>query len=723
MADGLGGRDIHSIAEDGDHNIWLGLEEGAQRISRSAFTTFTAVDGLPPVEPEGSASAHISSVFQDRSGALCITTAGNGRAPFLSHLEGERFRSIYPNLPRRTDLGWGTHQIALQDHVGDWWFASMKGLCRFGRPVRFEQLAYAQPKAFYTISDGLAPGEIFRVMEDSRGDIWIATIPNGLTRWDRRTASFRRYTEDDGGPKFEQLISAFAEDHAGDVWMGLWGGGAARFRGGKFARFGESDGIGAGTISDVYCDRAGRLWIGSVRGGVTRVDSPENDRPRFTNISVRQGLSSYATQCLTEDRLGRIYVGGGRGIDRLDPGAAPGAGPSKHYTTADGLAYGDLREAFADQEGNLWFGTTLGVSRLVPTPDPARTPPVALINELRIHGVPYPLSDLGVSELTGIRIKPDQANVQVSFLALSFEPGSVLKYQYMLAGADRDWGALTEQRTVNYASLAPGSYRFLVRAMDSAGVTASKPATIDLTILPPIWQRWWFLVLCACAVISSAYGIHRYRVAHLLQLERVRTRIATDLHDDIGASLSQIAVVSEVLSQRGNTNDQFREPLSQIATDSRELVASMSDIVWAIDPRRDHLHDLVQRMRRFASDMFTARDIQFQFAASAADLRLSTDQRRHMFLVFKEAVNNIVRHSDCTEAEISLELQANMLVLRVGDNGRGIDSSRTSSGNGLSSMRARAEALGGGVEVTQGEDRGTRITLKVPLNRLHKHRI
>jgi len=217
--------------------------------------------------------------------------------------------------------------------------------------------------------------------------------------------------------------------------------------------------------------------------------------------------------------------------------------------------------------------------------------------------------------------------------------------------------------------------------------------------------------------MSVAYGLHRGRVARLVQLERVRTRIATDLHDDIGASLSQIAVVSEVLSQRESAQDQFREPLSQIAADSRELVASMSDLVWAIDPQRDHLHDLVQRMRRFSSDMFTARNIQFRFNAPADDLRLGVEQRRQIFLIFKEGVNNVVRHSDCTEAKVGLTFEANILVLRVRDNGRGLDLSGAARGNGLIGMQARAEALGGQVEITRGQDCGTDVTLKIPLDR------
>ena len=720
MANGLSGQEIYSITEDRSRNLWIASAEGAMKITQSNFLTFMGADGLTP-HTNAPSSVQISSIFQDRSGALCVTTGGQRPTPFLSRLEGERFQSVFPNLPAVTNLGWGTHQVALQDHTGDWWIATTKGLVRFARPARFEQLAHARVKAIYTTADGLPTDEVFRIFEDSRGDIWVATALHGLTRWDRRTASFQR---DVGGvdPRFGHFTSAFAEDRAGDIWTGLFSEGVVRFRRGRFVRFGENDGLGAGGVRDIYCDHAGRVWVGTSRGGVTRIDSPESDHPHLINIGMAQGLSSARVECITEDRWGRIYVCGGRGIDRLDPVAPNGARLTKHFTTADGLASGNLQVAFADRDGNLWFGTTLGLSRLVPEPDPPPSPPRILISGLRIRGVPYPLSDLGVDRLTGIQLKPDQTQVEVSFLGLSFEAGEVLRYQFMLADADRDWGAPTAERTVNYASLKPGSYRFLVRAVNSAGISGAVPASIAFTILSPVWQRWWFLALCVSVAMSALYALHRDRVGRLLQLERIRTRIATDLHDDIGASLSQIAVISEVLSQREGAAERLREPLSQIANDSRELVGSMSDLVWAIDPRRDHLQDLVQRMRRFSSDMFTARDIQFRFNAPDGDLRLGVDQRRHIFLIFKEGVNNIVRHSHCTEAEIGLTLEANILVLRVQDNGRGLDLSQAGPGNGLSSIRARAGALGGEVDITGGGDCGTNVTLKVPLERLPSRR-
>jgi signal transduction histidine kinase len=275
---------------------------------------------------------------------------------------------------------------------------------------------------------------------------------------------------------------------------------------------------------------------------------------------------------------------------------------------------------------------------------------------------------------------------------------------------------------VNFANLAPGRYQFLVRAVNADGVASQTPARFSFTILPPFWRRWWFLTLAATLVGLAGYALHRYRVARLIELERMRTRIATDLHDDIGAGLSQIAILSEVSRQRlGKVQNGVNESLARIANTSRDLLDSMSDIVWAINPRRDRVSDLAQRLREFAGDVFTSREIEFSFRtpASGLEIRLDADVRRQLYLIFKEAVNNAARHSRCTQAEIEFEVAQDRLLLDVRDNGRGFDpngdGATSRNGNGLVSMRERARALGGEIEINSQPNLGTAIKLNLPL--------
>ncbi len=220
---------------------------------------------------------------------------------------------------------------------------------------------------------------------------------------------------------------------------------------------------------------------------------------------------------------------------------------------------------------------------------------------------------------------------------------------------------------------------------------------------------------------AAVYAFERFRVARLLELERVRMRIATDLHDDIGAGLSRIAILSEVAHGRLGTGDlRGRDHMTTIASASRELLDSMSDIVWAINPQKEHLKDLIQRMRRFASDLLTGRNIAFHFRApeSEQDLKLSADMRREVFLIFKESVNNLARHSGATEAEIELRIDRRWLTLEIRDNGRGFDADAgRGDGNGLMSMRERARRLGGELQIASSPGQGAAISLRAPIHR------
>jgi glucose-6-phosphate-specific signal transduction histidine kinase len=303
-------------------------------------------------------------------------------------------------------------------------------------------------------------------------------------------------------------------------------------------------------------------------------------------------------------------------------------------------------------------------------------------------------------------------------VGLAFGAGETLQYQYRLEGADADWQPLTTQRTVNYASLAPGRYRFFVRAVNAEGAFSESAASLEFTIQAPLWRRWWFLILAALALALAVYADFRNLVRRRLALEGVRARIAADLHDDIGANLTKITILSEVVHQQlGQGKQPTQSALSSIANISRESVASMRDIVWAINPKRDRLLDLTRRMRTFASDIFTNRHIEFRFRAPDRDreLKLNPEMRRDVFLIFKEAINNIVRHAECAQATIELRIEGSWLVLSVSDDGKGFDATVADEGQGLSSMRRRAESFGGRLEIISAQLGGTTLILKVPI--------
>lgn len=703
-AEGVSDRGINTLAEDRERNLWAGTEgEGAIKISHSGFTSYGLPDGLH--------DSNITTIFEDLAGDLCVLSEER-HGLSINRLDGQRFRATQPRFPSAIEyFGWGWKQTALQDRVGEWWIATGSGLLRFPKVASVEQLARTSP-TLYSVRDGLVTDDVVRLFEDSAGDIWVSTavaggLRSGLTQWMRAAGSFRDHTSITTG-----LALVFREDHLGALWIGFDVTGLARYRNGRFEFFTVADGLPKGAINDLNVDRSGRLWIASGEGGLGRIDDPGAPHPRFVTISAAQGLSGNSVHCITEDLSGRIYVGTGHGVDRLEP---DGSG-IRHYTTADGLSPGEFAAAYRDRHGTLWFATHLGLSQLVPEPDRPRSPPPILITRVSIRGTLYPISALGETHISGPVLSPGQNFIQFDFVGLGFSAGEKLRYQYRLEGAGGEWSAPAENRSVHFASLSPGRYRFLVRALNAPGLASDQPAAVSFTVLPPFWMRWWFVLPAATALAMLLFAAHRYRLARLLELERVRTRIATDLHDDIGASLSHISILSEVARRRAGDVDALAKPLAEIAGASRELLSSMSDIVWSIDPQRDRLRDLVQRMRRFATDVFTASNIEFQFHAPAAELegKLDPDLRRQVFLIFKESVNNIVRHADCTRVEIHFAVEKGGLVLNVRDDGKGFDVTQPPAGNGLVSMRQRAASLNGSLEIKVDGDRGTRVTLRVP---------
>jgi signal transduction histidine kinase len=356
--------------------------------------------------------------------------------------------------------------------------------------------------------------------------------------------------------------------------------------------------------------------------------------------------------------------------------------------------------------------------------------------------VPHTLSEFGASDIGDLELAPAQNNLQIEFFGLDFHAGETLRYQYRLEGADTDWSLPTEQRTVTFPNLRPGNYRFLVRALSAQGVPSDRPATVSFRILPPIFLRWWFIGLASLVAATIVLTVTRQRAARrrereraqdalrqakedrLRELERVRSHIAADLHDDIGSNLTRISLISEVAQRKLDGADPpVREQLSSIGKLSRELVDSMSEIVWAINPNKDHLGDLSQRMRHFASDLLTARQIDFRFRALDVDrdLNVGANVRRECFLIFKEGVNNIARHSACTEVDIELHAVDDNLVLTLSDNGKGFDTSEKATGHGLASMRERTRSLGGELEINSVIGQGTTIRFVIPLHHGAEH--
>jgi PAS domain S-box-containing protein len=856
--------EIIDVVEDAGGNLWLGGGSGLMRLNHSGMTAYGFEDGL--------GSLSVQSLFFKNDAFYAVTSNG-----FISRFDGKKFETARPQIDPNPVFLWTSHAGFL-DSAGGWWILTGGKLYRFGAPKNFRDLDGQKPDAVYDGAGELKSNLFYRMFEDSGGNLWISTHDRDpqndvLIRRNPQEEKFHVYSKSDGFPPGKSL-SAFVEDGAGNGWLGFYQGGLARFRDGRFTEIAGD--LPKGFITALSFDRKGRLWLATPQNGVSRIDNPNAEQLNFVRFTTENGLSSNNVRSLVEDENGEIYVGTARGVDRI----SPDTGNIRHFSINDGLTGDFVTAAARDREGALWFGTSNGLSRFKPETEKQRNLPPVRFSGLRVAGESRFVPALGASEIGNLELAANQNNLQIEFFAVDFSAGGALRYQHKLEGADADWSAPTEERSVNYSNLAPGAYRFLVRAVNPEGAAGEHSASVSFNILSPFWRRWWFITGIVLFFAAGVFALDRYRVKkteevekaldasrkseqiaresetryrtlaqtasdaiitidedsrivyvneaveaifgypaaelvgenliklmpeamrprhengvhrylatqrknigwatielpgqhksgreiplelsfgefeqdgqkfftgiardvterkraeaalekareeRLAELERVRSRIARDLHDDVGSSLTQIALFSEVARQSGNGAG--NESLDFIASTANELVESMADIVWAINPQKDHLHDLTQRMRRFASEIFTAADIDLEFRTPEADTDapLGANLRREVFLIFKESVNNVVKHADAKSVEIEFTIENGVLILTLKDDGRGFDSDAkngeydwqsSKGGNGLPGMKKRAAELGGEFSVESKSGNGTIVALRIPLEKI-----
>lgn len=682
---------IRSFAEDRDGNLWIGTEgEGAFKLGSEMLISYTNLEGINLKYVYG---------FFDDGGAI---KAYNRDYDIFEFTENgvKQITTLKNPLGAERPL-----HISFRDN--NWWawnyvkIYKLKLRLRNGRELLFTELAsvdeYKKKIVFY---------------EDENGKLWLNKDDGKIYRADTNTQSKLTFES------FVGNVDTFQGNHVvsdgvGGIWLTAWFT-LCRIHQYKFSCLQGREGMPEINPRSLFVDSRGWLWVGHRYSGVSITKDRAAENPVFTYYSTDNGLLSDAVWDIVEDNKGRVYLGTGKGLSRFDPNNESW----QHFTRKDGLAGDAIPALHKDKYGQIWIAASDGITIFNPQAErKSTTPPPIYISRIRILNKDLPLSELGASVIPFIKLSSSQNNIHIDFVGLQYQSEDSLFYQYKLEGADENWSAFTKSRSVDYARLAAGDYRFLVRAVTRNGLI-SEPASFEFRILKPFYLRWWFIAVIVLSISGLAYSFYHRRVQHLLELERIRTRIASDLHDDIGANLSLIAGLSEFMRAKTHRIDaQITENLALVSDVSRKSVEAMSDIVWAVNPHKDHLRDLVQRMRRFASDTFTAHDVEFTFLApdGAKDIKLGADTRREVFLIFKESVNNIARHSQSTSAEINIEIKQGMLKLMLKDNGKGFNTNGAFDGQGLTSMKKRAEKLSGDLSIVSNDGNGTTVILTVPL--------
>jgi signal transduction histidine kinase/ligand-binding sensor domain-containing protein len=701
---GLGSDLVKALALDPAGNLWIGSSSrGVTKLIRSGFRRY------PEVE-EG--ASIIVGVIRDADGGVSALTAVEQRRYRLHRLTDASHSAIDLVLPPGlTYLGWGAPRM-VRDGDG-FWVATGRGLLRYGGSGVAERLRFPPDRVFGP-EQGLPGADIFSVFNDSHGGLWVSvsSAQSGQSAVAHRRAGEKAFTTlpPSLGEFPGDLASSFTEDRTGTVWIGFASGRVTRVRpDGTFERVTFEPPLSDSWGVRLVFDSRGRLWIAS-RGVLVA------NEPSAVIVRTTPGppvLDDAVVSCAVEDDLGRLYFGTDRGVLRFDEQR----GTVRRFTPADGLPGDNIVLCEREARGDLWFGDVHGLARLRPGADLALAPPQVRISSVRADGVPLPVAPLGSPSVGPLALRSQPRHVAVQFFAISHASGERMLFQHRFEG-DADWSTPSESGLLDFARLSPGRHRLSVRTATVEGATAP-PAVLELVVPAPVWRRPWFVALALAATMAAAFLAYRIRLARALAVERVRTRIATDLHDEVGADLSRISLLAE-FARRDLGERPARVPamLAEVAKTARDTVTDMSDIVWALKREQESLAEVVARVRDFAAESGASAGVALSVVIDA-DLEsvvLAGDVRRGLYLVLKEGVTNVLRHAEARTMELTIRRAGRGFVATLRDDGRGFspDAPRKSrGGHGLGNMRTRAEALGATLGIESAPGKGTTIRIEL----------
>jgi len=474
-------------------------------------------------------------------------------------------------------------------------------------------------------------------------------------------------------------------------------------------------------IRHFHEDGHGVFWLSTATRGLLRWDPTAGS---VRTISHNEGLPVTSIHAVYEDDSGLFWMPTNNGLVRYDPNS----GQVRVFTTAEGIAFDEFnRIAHAKgPDGELYFGGLNGITAFLPsmlrTPDTAPSVPLVIISVYLQAGDSARPRDLSRAVIAGepITLRPSDRYFTIDMALLSYDDPAQVRYAWRLEGIDVDWNMQREPQ-LRFASLPFGEHLLRVKALDAEGRWSPNELTIPIHVVRPLFLRWWFITGAALLLAFIIYFAVQYRIRQLRNVLLVRDRIALDLHDEVGSKLSSIVLFSAaVQNNTSGLSDKSAGMLARIADNSRVAMESMNDIVWSVNSANDTMADLLHRMRAYARPLCEAAGIELHFDLPQELLvqQLGMVQRKSLYLIFKEAINNAVRHSACRHITVAVHAAGSAVDLVVSDDGTGLQDSSLRDGqlggNGLGNMRRRAEEVGGTLHVAPHEGGGTRITFHCP---------
>ncbi|MBX7150848.1 histidine kinase [bacterium] len=755
----LSSNNINSIIEDNFGILWIGTNNGLNRLDakRQSFKHYL----YSQADVRSLSHNTVLSIYEDRTGTLWIGTELGG----LSNLNRfrDRFKHYKHDPTDPKSLTGNTVWSFCEDREGTLWVGTDEGLCQFDRSdesfkplmkddsgglylriiednegflwaARPRSLDKIDPKSKRVISyrynsndpQSLSSDYVTSVYQDHQHVIWVGTSL-GLNRFDRSTNTFKRYLFDpkDSTSLSGASVTTIFEDHAGTLWIGTRNG-LNRFNRSQddFKQFKrilhDPTSLSHNAVMNIYEDLNKQIWIGTYGGGLNRFNRETETFVRFTE---EDGIPNNVIYGILDDNDGNLWLSTNNGLSKFNPITKS----HKNYDIADGLQSNEFNQGavYKTRASEMFFGGINGFNSFYPDEmkDNPYVPPIVITAfnkfDKRVK-FNKPVSDMDVIELSY------QDNFfSFEFVALDYTLPAKNQYVYKLEGFDEDWVHSGLRRYASYTNLSPGDYVFRVRGSNNDQVWNEVGASIAITITPPFWRTWWFYGLAVGLIVLLLVVSHEYRVrqriAHMLELERVRVleserirkKAADDFHDEFGHKLTKIALLTEVMKKElKEATAESVESMNKIIDTSKTLSIGMRDFLWTLNPERDSLYDVAVRIKDFGDELFERTGVAFRVNGlnqDMAHLRLSMDWRRHLTLIFKEAMTNILKHAQCHNVQLEFKLNYSGIIVSLKDDGTGFNAHNGSAGQGLMSMHNRAQKINGFLDIQSGEH-GTIVT-------------
>ncbi len=747
LQEGLSGyAEYNDLYETKDGNLWVygGGALYSYDKNTKRFYYNKAKEGLYDI---GIDYDYVYQVMQDKDGGVWIATDKGLYFTSYGNSNYNLVNLIFKPATSITDI--------LELPNGEIWFSSWGGgIVSIDKNLkRIDNFVYHhKPPANWKPSVGEAEKLTWSLCrQSSTGNILIGCNGGALLIHDpvKKTTQYTIPPECNNS-----TIRYIADDKKGNIWLGTQGGRLIRWSNDKYTVVHDIGTI----IYKIFFDKQGWLWLATHEKGLIAIDpasgkviqtytANNKNNALFSNtggdieqlndsiivygagalnfinkktgkiriLSFEDGLPSNTVERVRMDKTGFLWIITSNGLCRYNPQndrVTP-------YSRKDGIVLAEQTKAadFETQDGYIVFGGSNAVLMFHPKVfSNNQPPPDVTITDFKLFNQFIPVDSL--IKHPEIRLKHNQNSISLYFASLSFMQRDKLTYYYKMEGIDNDWVKADRFYFVNYSLLTPGHYTFKVYCENIEGMRSRNITEIHIHIKPPFWQTWWFSTSLLFVLALLAYVVHDLRVKRLLAVEKLRNRVARDLHDDMGSTLSTINILSAMAKTKMQSDVvKTTEYLGKISDNSQRMMEAMDDIVWSIKPSNDNMQKVAARMREFATSVLEAKDIELDFSVDedVYDLKLNMEARRDFFLVFKEAVNNAAKYSRAEKVWIRITVENRKLNMLIKDNGVGFDVANADNGNGLGNMRKRADGLNGTINLRSKQGEGTEVNVNVPI--------